>query len=329
MASTTTCRNHRRLVLAQALAWACGPARAQAWPSQALRILVPAGPGSVPDLRARWVAERLAPRLGQPVLAEHRPGAGGLIAMEAVARSQPDGHTLAMVHLGLTVLAPLLLERPGYDWERDFAPITRVGVGPLLLLVGADSPAATVRDLLALSRREPRGLSFASPGIGTPPHLAAEMLRQVAGIEAVHVPYTNPTQPVADLIGGRVHWMVEGTPVALPLVAAGRLRALAVTAPKRLAALPAVPTADEAGLPGLHVEGWTGLAAPAATPAPVIERLYGELARVLASDEARQWFGSVGNEPGGEPPTVLAALIRSERERWSGVIRRAGLAPPR
>ena len=318
----------RRLVQAIAVACLCGPpmtAPAQDWPTRPLRILVPAGAGSVPDVRARWLAERLAAPLGQPVLVENRPGAGGKIAMEAAARSEADGHTLVLTHIGLMVFDPLLHDHLGYDVLRDFTPLTRVGVGPMLLLVAPSSPAKTLADLVRSSRDQARATSFSSPGIGTPPHLAAELLMREAGFESVHVPASTPLQPIADLLGGQVQWTVEGTPVALPMVKAGRLRALAVTAPARLQELPDVPTTAEAGLPGVVFDGWTGLAVPAATPRAVVDRLYREVARVLRTESAAQWFGSVGNVPGGESPEEMRRLVQQDSARWGALIRATGL----
>lgn len=318
-------RQRRTLLAVLGLALAHAATRAQPTSGRPLRIVVPAGAGSVPDVRARWLAERLGALLDRPVVVENRPGAGGNLAMEAVARSQPDGHTLVMTHVGLMVFNPLLYEKLGYDARRDFTALTRVGVGPLLLLVPPTSPYASLHELLAHARRQPRSQNFASQGIGTPPHLAAELFMQQASISAVHVPYTNPAQPVADLLAGHVHWLFEGTPVALPLVRSGRLRALAVTAPRRMAELPEVPTMAEAGLAAVTVDGWTGLALPAGTPAEVVDALYQAIGRVLGSDDARQWFASVGNRPGGETPQQMAQLVQDELQRWGQVIAAAGL----
>lgn len=321
-----TCAPQRRALLAAVMTSLLpGAVLAQMPAGRPLRIVVPAGPGSVPDVRARWLAERLAATLGRPVVVENRPGAGGNLAMEAVARSEPDGQTMVMTHVGLLVFNPLLYEQLGYDARRDFTLLTRVGVGPLLLLAPPASRHGSLAEMLAQVRRQPRSQSFASQGIGTPPHLAAELLMQQAGISAVHVPYTNPAQPVADLLAGRVDWLFEGTPVALPLVLSGRLRALAVTAPRRLAELPDVPTMAEEGLPAVTFDGWTGLALPSATPPALVDKLYQAVAAVLASDEARRWFASVGNSPGGETPQQLTQLLQGELQRWGAVVAAAGL----
>jgi tripartite-type tricarboxylate transporter receptor subunit TctC len=317
------------LVLLSVLA-AAGPTRpawAQAapWPTQPLRLIVPAGGGSVPDVRARWLAERLTGPLGQPVIVDNRPGAGGNLAMDAAARSAADGYTVVMTHLGLMVFNPLLFEKLGYDAQRDFQLVTRVGVGPMLLLVAAGSPIQDLAGLLRRSRSGAGAMSFASPGIGTPPHLAAELLIREARLSDVHVPSSSPMQPMADLIGGSVQWLFEGTPVAIPMLKSGRVRALAVTAERRLPSLPDVPTMAEAGLPAVVFSGWTGLAVPAATPPDIVDRLHRAVAAVLATEDAQAWFSAVGNEPGGESPQACQRMLRDELERWGTVIRDAGL----
>jgi tripartite-type tricarboxylate transporter receptor subunit TctC len=320
----------RREVLASlvALAALAGMATAGAGAQAPRRLIVPAGPGSVPDVRARWLAERLGAALGEAIVVENHPGAGGTLAMDFVARSAPDGRTMVFVHSGLMVFNPLLLAKPGYEPEA-FRLVTRVGVGPLLLLVPPTSPLGSVSDLVARGRTNPTPLSHASQGLGTPPHLAAELLMQQGAFRSQHVPYTVPTQPIADLIGGHIDWMLEGTPVALPLVRTGRLRALAVTADTRLPELPEVPTIGEAGLPGARFEGWTGLAMRAATPRAEFMRVADATTALLRGDEALRWFREVGNVPGGESPDAAAALLRDELVRWDRVIRAAGLVPAR
>ena len=295
------------------------------WPVKPLRILVPGGAGGVTDIRARWLAERLAPLLGQSVIVENKPGAGGNVGMEMGARSAPDGYTLTIIHQGVMTVNPHLYSRPGYDPLADFAPITYLGVGPLLLAVHPGVRATTVTELVQLAKAKPGQLNFGSPGIGTPPHLAGEMFKRTAGIDTVHVPYKGGGQAVSDLIAGHLSYSIEGLTVQLPQVKAGRLRALAVTGPQRVASLPDVPTMAEAGLAGAEFQGWVGIAVPAATPRTIVARLYGEISGILATPEARAWFGEVGAEARADPPDEFAANIRAEHAKWGKVIREAGI----
>ena len=296
-----------------------------AWPVRPVRIIVPGGAGGVTDIRARWLADRLMPALGQSVFVENKPGAGGNIGTEMGARSAPDGYTLTIVHQGTMTINPYLYSRLGYDPLADFTPITHLGVGPLLLAVNPEVAATTVAELVQLAKAKPGQLNFGSPGIGTPPHLAGELFKRVAGIDVVHVPYNGGGQSATGLISGQVSFMIEGLSVELPLVQAGRLRPLAVTGPRRVASLPDVPTMAEAGLPAYEFVGWVGIAAPAATPKPIIDRLYREISRVLATAEARDWFGAVGLEPLADTPEAFAAAIRAEHAKWGKVIREAGI----
>ena len=295
------------------------------WPARTVHILVPGGPGGVTDIRARWLAERLAPLLGQSVVVENRPGAGGNVGMEAGARSAPDGYTLTIIHQGVMTVNPHLYSRPGYDPLADFAPITYLGVGPLLLAVHPDVRAGTVAELVQLAKARPGQMNFGSPGIGTPPHLAGELFKRTAGIDTVHVPYKGGGQAVSDLIAGHLSYSIEGLTVQLPQVKAGRLRPLAVTGPQRVASLPDVPTMAEAGLPGAEFQGWVGIAVPAATPKPIVARLYRDIGAILATPQARAWFGDVGAEARADPPEVVAAAIRAEHAKWGKVIRDAGI----
>jgi len=301
----------------------CSPDRE--WPRKPIRVIVPGGTGGIIDIRARWLAEKLAPALCEPVIVDNRPGAGGNIGTELAAHSAPDGYTLVIIHQGTMAMNPHLYERPGYDALTDFIPVTRLGVGPLVLAVNPALPAHTVAELVALAKARPGELSFGSPGVGTPPHMAGELFKHMAGIDIIHVPYRGGGQAASDLVGGHIDMSIEGTNVQLPFVRSGRLRALAVTSSKRLPALPDVPTMSEAGIAGYEYEGWVGIAAPAGTPAAVIERLYKEISAVLASHEAHEWFANYGLEPGGEPPPVLARLIRDEHARWGKLIRDAGI----
>jgi len=302
-------------------------ARAQAptWPSKPIRIIAASGPGSVTDIRARWLADRLAPVLGQPIVVENRPGAGGNLGTVAGARSAPDGYTLLIIHIGTMAINPHIYANPGYDPLTDLAPITRLGVGPLALAVHKSVPVNSVMELVALAKAKPGELTFNSPGIGTPGHLASSLLMHLTDIRATHVPYKSGGQAVIDLAAGHVTWTIEGFIILKPFIQDGRLRPLAVTTSRRNKAMPDVPTMAEAGIAGYDFTGWMGIGAPTGTPAPIINRIYGEIAKIIATPEAREWFESVGADPGGEPPDALAALIRAEHTKLGEVIRAIGI----
>jgi len=294
-------------------------------PNRALRIIVPGGPGGVIDIRARWIAQRLAAPLRQNVMVDNRPGAGGNVGTEAGARSEPDGHTLTLIHQGTMTVNPHLYARPGYDALADFAPITRLGVGPLLLAVHPSLPVHTVAEMIEHAKASSAQLSFGSPGIGTPPHLAMELFRRATGIAAVHVPYKGGGQAAADLVAGHVQLAMDSLNVLQQHVSTGRLRPLATTGRTRVALLPEVPTIAEAGWPQCQFVGWTGLAVPAATPRPIVERLYQAVHEILDTTEARAWFGAVGAETGDARPDDFARDIRAEHARWGQVIRDTGM----
>jgi tripartite-type tricarboxylate transporter receptor subunit TctC len=321
----------RRFLGATAALWASGApavianAQGQVWPTRPIRIVVPGTPGGVTDIRGRWLGERLSPLLGQPVVIDSKPGAGGNIAMAAVARSAPDGYTLIIVHIGTMAINPHLYASPGYDPLTDFTPITRVGVGPQALVVHRDVPAHTVMELVALARAKPDGLSFCTPGVGTPGHLASGLFLHLTGARAVHVPYKGGGQAAIDLVAGHTTWTFEGYTLLKPFIQDGRLRPLAVTSARRMKALPDVPTMAEAGVPGYDFTAWAGIAAPAGTPVPIVKRLYDAIAQILSTPDARQWFESLGVEPGGETPEAFATIVRSEHAMLGEVIRAAGI----
>lgn len=296
-----------------------------AWPTKPIQLVVPGGVGGVTDIRARWLADHLARALHQSIIVENKPGAGGNIGTALGARSAPDGYTLTIIHQGTMTVNPYLYSHLGYDPIADFAPITHLGVGPLLLVVHPDMPVTTVAELVQLAKAKPGQLNFGSPGIGTPPHLAAELFKRAAGIDAVHIPYKGGGQEVSDLIAGHIDYAIEGLTVLLQYVQAGRLRPLAVTGPRRVASLPDVPTMAEAGVPGYEFQGWVGIAAPAATPKPIVAKLYREISTILATPEAREWFAAFGADPGADAPEVFAASIRAEHAKWGRVIRETGI----
>lgn len=325
----TTVIDRRRLVVSGALAvmTAVGQsvqAQAPAWPSQPIR-LVTGGAGGVTDIRARWLAERLAAALGQPVTVDNQPAAGGNVAAALFARAVPDGHTLLFTHQGQAAVNPHLYTNPGYDALRDFAPVARFGIGALVLVVPAGSGLHSVSDLVALAKAKPRSMNFGSPGNGLPPHLAAVQFMRLGGFEATHIPYKGGGAMMTALVAGEVDWAIEGLTAALPQVKAGRLRALGVTGTRRAPSLPNVPTLAEAGVPGYEYIGWTGVVAPAATPGAIVDRLNAEINRIAASQEGRHWFQSTGADPGEQTPAEFAAFVRAEHAKLGELVRSANL----
>jgi tripartite-type tricarboxylate transporter receptor subunit TctC len=310
-------------VAAVVLPWTL--AVAQPYPAKPVRLVVTGAPGSVTDVRGRWLADRLTRALAQPVFVENRPGAGGNVGSEYAARSAPDGYTILVVHQGTVAINPHLYPNLAYDPLVDLAPITRMTSNPLLLAVHPTVPAMTTAELIALAKAKPGQLNYGSPGGGTPPHMAGELFKRMAGIDVTHVPYKGGAGALADLVAGRLTYTIEGPAIQLAQVKAGRLRALAVTGPQRFAALPEVPTLAESGVPGYEYVAWTGIAAPAATPRTIIAKLYAETAAVLRSPESREYFAAHGAEPGGESPEEFAAFIRAEHAKWGKVVREAGI----
>lgn len=298
-------------------------AGAQEYPSGTIRIIAPGPPASPRDIRARWVAEQLAAALNQPVIVENRAGAGGNIGMEVAAKSAPDGRTLVIVDVGTLALNPHLYDRTGYDALADFVPVVRLVESPLMLAVPADSPARSLADLIRLARDKPGRLSYGSSGVGTPPHLAGELFKRMAGIDVVHVPYKGASPALTDLMAGRIDYTIENLALQLPQVAAGKIRALAITGAKRVAAAPDVPTMTEAGLPGYEYSAWMGVAVPAGTPTAIVARLNAELVRALRAPGAQAWFASQGGEVIADSPEAFAQTVRSEHTRWRQVIQDA------
>ena len=295
------------------------------WPSRPIRLIVPGGVGGVTDIRARWLADHLATRLGQPIIVENKPGAGGNIGTAQAAHSVPDGYTLVIIHQGTMTINPHLYARPGYDPLTDLIPIAQIGTGPLLLVVNANVPVTNVRELIQLAKAKPGQLSFGSPGIGTPPHVAGELFRKMAGIDTVHVPYQGGGKEIADLIAGHISYSIEGINLLLPQVRSGRLRALAVTGSRRFASLPDVPTINEAGVPGFDFIGWVGIAAPSGTPKAIVERIQQAIAALYATPEAGQWFAEMDATPGELSSAAFAAALRAEYVRWGSVMPALGI----
>lgn len=309
------------LIAAAVFAAATLRAAAAGFPEKPIRILTPFSAGSVTDLLARPLAARLSEAWGQPVVVDNRTGAGGSIAAEIVARATPDGYTLLVGASGPTVINPLLVKSLAYDAQRAFTPITLTATNNLLLTVTPSLPAKSVRELLELARAKPGQLRFGSPGIGSSPHLAGELLKAMAGIDMVHVAYKGSPQYTVDLLAGRIDLVFAAAGALLPHIKSGRLRLLAVGNASRDPAMPDVPAVSET-VPGFEVVGWYGLLTTAGTPAPVIKKLYTELVRVLAEPDVKNLYANAGLETAvSASPAEFAAMIRSERDKWAKVIK--------
>ena len=298
-------------------------ARAQSFPDQPIRLIVPFAAGGPADTIARLIGRVMAQRLGQPVVVESRSGAGGVVGVEAVARSWPDGHTIVLASTGAMVALPHMMPRMPYDPLRDLAPISLVIRVPHLLAVGPKVPARTLPELLALARKQPGQLTFGSAGNGSTPHLAGELFRQRAGLDLVHVPYRGAAPAVTDLLAGQVDIILADLPVLLPHVRGGAVKALAVAAPERSATLPEVPTMAEAGLSGVESDTWYGLLGPAGTAPDRIGVLQQSLVAALNDAETRRALLAQGGNPVGGTADEFAAFLRQETTKWGEVIRAA------
>jgi tripartite-type tricarboxylate transporter receptor subunit TctC len=299
-------------------------AHAQGYPSRPVRVVVPFAPGGPNDIIVRLVAPELAESLGQAFVVENRPGAGGNIGTDYVAKSAPDGYTLLSVGPGSLIINPLMGKVP-YDTGRDFAPITLVARAPNALVVHPSLPAHSVADLIALARARPGEINYGSGGSGSTPHLAAALFAAMAGVTLTHVPYKGTAPATADLVGGQVQIAFLGIPAVLPHARSGKLRVLAVTGLQRSPELPDVPTVDESGVPGYQVSPWYGLLAPAGTPRDVVARLSLETAKIVRDAEMRGKLAAQGAEAAGSTPGEYAAVIRADTATWSRVIAQAGL----
>jgi tripartite-type tricarboxylate transporter receptor subunit TctC len=317
----------RHVLIAAAAATTAFPSFAQAWPSRPIKLVVPFPPGSSPDIIARLIAEPLAQSLGQPIVIDNRPGAGGNLGTGAVAKAEPDGYTFLFTIQGPLVTAPLLSKGLAYDPVKELAPVSLVATSPNVLVVDPKLGAATLADFVRIARQKKGQLNYGSVGNGSASHLAMELFKSRAGIDVVHVPYQGFPQVVNAILGGQVQaaFMVPG--IAMGQVRAGKLNALGVTTLGRAASLPELPTLVELGHPGFEAISWQAVLAPAKTPRPIIERVAGELVRIVKSEQVRgkmlgQYFSAAGTAP-----EALAELMKTERERWAKVIKAAGVQP--
>jgi tripartite-type tricarboxylate transporter receptor subunit TctC len=301
-------------------------AQAQNYPNRAIRLVVPSSPGGGTDITGRIVAQKLSEQLGQQVVVDNRAGAGTIIGNEIVAKAPPDGYTLLM---GLSTLAinPSMFAKLPYDALRDFAPVSLVVLSPNILTIHPSVPAKNVKEFVALAKARPGTITFGSAGLGTSPHLSGELLKVLAKIDMVHVPFKGSGQSVISQLAGEIAANFPSVPTAIPYIKANRLRGLGVTTAKRTQALPEVPSIAEAGVAGYEATQWFGVLAPAGTPRPIIDRLNQELVKMLRTPEMRDRLTADGTDPVGNTPEEFAAYIKSETDKWTRVIKAAGITP--
>lgn len=303
---------------------AAAQAAATGFPVRPVRFIVPNAAGGSTDLVARSVALKLSESLGQQVVVDNRPGSGGIIGTELVAKAVPDGYTLLMGTIGNIAISPHLYRKLSYDPVRDFAPITQLASAAYMLVTHPSLPVSSVKALVALARSKPGQVSYASAGSGTGSHLSAELFRSVSAVELIHIPYKGGTPALIDVMAGHVQVMFNGIPSSMPHLKTGRIKGLAVTTARRSPAAPELPTIAEAGFPGAESTSWTGVLAPAGTPAAIISQLHGEIARVLQNPEVKTRLSADGAVPVGSNPVEFAAYIRSELAKWGNVVKASG-----
>jgi tripartite-type tricarboxylate transporter receptor subunit TctC len=314
------------------LRWALGAmfalialgASAQGYPTRPIRLVVPFPAAGTTDILARAAAQKLTETLGQAVVVDNRPGAGGNIGSDLVAKSAPDGYTLLMGTVGTHAINPSLYSKMPYDHVKDFVPLVLVAGVPNVLVVNPALPVNSVADLIKLAKDKPGTINFASSGSGTSIHLSGELFKTMAAVDMTHVPYKGSSPALTDLIGGQVQVMFDNLPSALPQIKGGKLRAIAVTSLKRAPALPDIPTISESGLPGFEASSWFGVLAPAGTPAPIVARINAEVNKWLQSADAREKLLAQGAEAAGGSPEQFAAHIRAETEKWAKVVKASG-----
>ena len=311
-------------IVAIALALFCASAAAQTqYPTKTIRLLVPFAPGGPTDVIARALATKLHEAMGHPVVIDNRGGSGGNIATEIVARSTPDGYTLLM---GIVshVTNPFLYSKVPYDPIKDFAPITKTGAATIMLSAHPSLQVKTLKDLIAQAKSKSGQMTIASPGSGTPHHLASELFKSMAGITMIHVPYKGAAPAIADLVGGQVNTAIVSLPAAYPHVKAGKIVALGVTSPTRSAIAPDVPTFAESGLGGYDIENWYGLMAPAGTPRAIVEKLNRETVRALQSPDMKERLNSQGFEIRTSTPEEFGAYLKTELVKWGKLVKASG-----
>ncbi|HZN22819.1 MAG TPA: tripartite tricarboxylate transporter substrate binding protein [Burkholderiales bacterium] len=316
----------RSFAVIMAAIFTCVPASAQEYPNRPIRLIVPFAAGGATDLLARELGQRLSERLGRPVVIDNRAGAGGVIGLDAAAKAAPDGYTLVMCSSSTLILGPALGTKLPYDPVKSFTPLTEAADIPVVLVSHPSFPAHTLPELIRVAKAKPGQYSYASNGTGTTTHVAGELLKRVAGIDLVHVPYKGGGAAITDAIGGQVPLLLGAVSTPMPHIRSGKLRAIGVTSPKRLRELPDVPTFGEA-LPGFEVRQWFGVCAPAGLPKPLVSKLSGELMSVVGTLASNERVLRAGLEPMSSTPEKFAAYIRSELARWTQLLREMNIQP--
>lgn len=321
--------NRRNLLQATSLAIAL-PSLAWAqdkYPSKPITLICPYAAGGNADQRSRQIGRFISTTLGQPVIVDNKPGAGGNIGTEAIARAKPDGYTIGMGNFAPLAVNPTMFKKMNFDPTKDLVPVCLIEKGPLVLMVPANSPFKSVKDIMAAAKASPGKLSFASGGLGGSHHLSGEMFKSLAGLSITHIPYKGGAPATTDLMGGQVDMMFEQMYSAAPSVRAGKLRALAITSKTRSPLFPDLPTMAESGVPGFEVQNWQGLVAPAGMPAALIKLLNETVNKALADPAIKEQMLGQGNELGGGAPEQFATLIKSESDRWGKLVKSANIKP--
>jgi len=312
------------LLLAVAAAFA-STVSAQSYPAKPIKLVAPSTPGDAPDVIARLVADKLSTALGQQVVVENRPGAGGVVGSDYVAKAAPDGYTLIMGNAGSHGINAAVYAKLPYDIQRDFAPVSQVAVAPNVMVINPSLPASTVAEFIAYAKANPGKLSYASGGNGSSAHMSMELFKSMSGIDIQHVPYKGSSPALTDVVSGQVAAFIGNMPPTVPLIKAGKLRALAVTTKSRSALMPELPTIAEAGLPGYETVAWFGVLAPAGTPPEIVHRLSAEIARIAKSPEVGEKLVAMGAEPVGSTPEEFKAVIDRDIAKWKPLAQKVNI----
>jgi len=312
------------LILGLALAMAASPAAAQTWPTKPIKWVVPFAPGGTTDILARTIGEKLGVALGQPVIVENKPGAGGGLGADFVAKSAPDGYTILGGTISTNAINASLYKDLPYDPVKDFVPVTLIARVPNMLVVNNDVPVKTVAELIALIKKNPGKYTFASSGNGTSQHLSGELFKSMAGVDMQHIPYKGSPPALQDVMGGSVTMTFDNITTAWPLAKGGKLRALGVTTAKRSPAAPDVPTLAEAGVVGYEIGSWQGVFAPAGTPPAIVKRLNSEIVKIINLPDVQEKLLLLGAEPVGNSSEDFTVFVKAEVIKWGDVVKKSG-----